>query len=415
MTLMSGTIISQAIPILLSPVLSRLYAPEEFGVFSLFTSIAAAVAVISTFRYELAIMLPEKEGSAANILRLSFIITLSLTALCALIVAVFHSQIPLWLHTPELRVFQYYIPVFLLLAGITQALNYWISRQKKFRLLAAGRVGQTGTTGAISILLGYLNYSSLGLIIGTVAGQLSSCVIYAAGSLKKIVAMQPYVSRPQVAENFRRYKTFMLVNTPHALLNVAQDLIVIFLINYFFSKTILGWYAFSYRILKVPAAFIGAAVFQVYFQRASTLKNDGKGLQQLTKKLYLQLFSVGLPIFTILAIFAPQLFSLIFGKDWFEAGRIAQLISPWLFLNFIMSPISAITIVLNKQQWAIWFTVVDTLLRSAAIIIGGIYGNDKLAFVLLSAGSGSLLLYALYWFYGLPMRVKNVDYGKIES
>lgn len=414
-TLMSGTVLSQVIPILLSPVLSRLYTPEEFGVFSMFTSIAAAVAVMATFRYELAIMLPEKEESAASILRLSFIITLSLTFCLVLLIALLHNQFPVWFHTPELASFQYFIPLFLLFAGGTQALNYWLSRQKKFKLLAAGKIGQTGMAGALSILFGYLNFSSLGLVFGAVAGQLTSLLIYAAGSVKKIAALRQYVTRQHITENFRKYQTFMLVNTPHALLNVFQDIIVIFLINYFFSKTILGWYAFGYRILKVPTGFVGAAIFQVYFQSASTLKNDRKKLQSLTKKIYVQLFAVGLPVFAVLAIFAPQIFSLIFGSQWEEAGRIAQLLSPWLFLNFIVSPVAAITIVLNRQQWAIWFAVVDTVLRSSAVLIGGMYGSDHLAFILLSIGSGSLLTYALYWFYHLPMRVKDVEYGNTES
>ncbi|MEO6166437.1 MAG: oligosaccharide flippase family protein, partial [Chitinophagales bacterium] len=218
LTLLSGTVIAQAIPILLSPVLSRIYSPEEFGVFSMFSAIASAVAVIATFRYELAIMLPEKETTAINILRLSFIITTALSGSLLLIILVFHQQVPVWLATSELRSFQYYLPFFLLFAGGAQALNYWISRQKKFRLLATGKVGQTSTTGLISIALGCLNFSSAGLIIGALAGQFASFLIYAAGSVKKIVSLESFVSRKKMLENFHTYKTFMVVNTPHALL-----------------------------------------------------------------------------------------------------------------------------------------------------------------------------------------------------
>ncbi|MEP7127370.1 MAG: oligosaccharide flippase family protein, partial [Chitinophagales bacterium] len=390
LTLMSGTVIAQIIPILLSPILSRIYTPDEFGVFSMFTSIAAAVAVVATFRYELAIMLPEKESTAINLLRLSFLITITLSLLLLVIIVLFQHQLPAWLSTPELSNFQFYLPLILLFAGGAQALNYWISRQKKFHLLAAGKVGQTGTTGIVSIILGTLNFSSAGLIIGAVAGQLTSFLIYAAGSFRKIISLESFVSRKNILENFRTYKTFFFINTPHALLGVFQDILVIFLINHFFSKTILGSYAFGFRILKVPAAFIGAAMFQVYFQRASTLKTDAKKLQALTKSVYLQMSLVGVPIFTFIAVLAPPLFAWIFGSEWKHAGEIAQLISPWLLLNFIFSPVAAITIVLNKQQWAIWFAVADTLLRCAAITIGGLQQNEQLAFLLLSAGSGSL-------------------------
>lgn len=404
---MSGTVVAQAIPILLSPVLSRIYSPEEFGVFAMFTAIGAAVAVAATLRFELAIMLPQEETSAINLLRLSFSITLLLSVLLLGFVTAFHHQLPIWLSTPKLGSFLFYLPLLLLFAGGAQALNYWISRQKKFRLLAAGKVGQTGSAGLISVVLGYLHFSSAGLIIGAVAGQLVALLIYLAGSVSKIIRLEPWVTRKKMLENLRTYKTFAVVNTPHALLGVLQDILVIFLLNHFFSKSVVGSYAFGFRILKVPAAFIGAAMFQVYFQRASTLKQQHEKLKALTKNVYLQMSVAGIPIFGLLLLFAPSLFALIFGNEWRHAGEIAQILSPWLLLNFICSPVAAIAIVLNRQQSAIWFAVADTMLRFTAIIIGGRAGNESLAFLLLSVGSGTLLLYSLYWFYHLPDKSKS--------
>ena len=122
LTLLSGTVLAQAIPIILSPVLSRIYTPEEFGIFAIFSSFAAAFAAIATFRYELAIMLPEKESSAVNLLRLSFIITVLLTALSFLFILLFSHQLPVWLSTPELSQMQFYLPLFLLFAGGAQAI-----------------------------------------------------------------------------------------------------------------------------------------------------------------------------------------------------------------------------------------------------------------------------------------------------
>ncbi|MBX7107189.1 MAG: oligosaccharide flippase family protein [Chitinophagales bacterium] len=410
LTLMSGTVLAQAIPILLSPVLSRLYSPAEFGVFAMFTAIGAAVAVAATLRFELAIMLPETETAAINLLRLSFTITILLSLLLLGFILLFHQQLPLWLSTPELGSFQFYLPLLLLCAGGSQALNYWISRQKKFRLLAAGKVGQTGTAGVLSLLLGYCHFSSAGLIISAVAGQGAALTIYMAGSLKKILRLESWISREKIIENLRTYKSFALVNTPHALLGVLQDILVIFLLNHFFSKTIVGSYAFGFRILKVPAAFIGAAMFQVYFQKASTLKHETEKLKTLTRNVYLQMSVVGIPLFGLLLLFAPSLFALVFGNEWRHAGEIARVLSPWLLLNFICSPVAAIAVVLNRQQSAIWFAVADTLLRFAAITIGGWAGNEQLSFLLLSAGSGSLLLYSLYWFYHLPGKSLSKGY-----
>ena len=75
-TLLSGTTIAQAITLLLSPVLTRLYTPHEFGVIGTFLSIVAAIALIISLRYEIAIVLPKKEENAINLVALAAIITI---------------------------------------------------------------------------------------------------------------------------------------------------------------------------------------------------------------------------------------------------------------------------------------------------------------------------------------------------
>ena len=67
LTLMTGTSIAQAIPIAISPILTRIYTPEDFGVFALYMAIATVVSVIATGRYETAIMLPKKDSEAINL------------------------------------------------------------------------------------------------------------------------------------------------------------------------------------------------------------------------------------------------------------------------------------------------------------------------------------------------------------
>ena len=88
-TLLSGTTIAQAISLLISPVLSRLYTPHEFGVVGTFLSIVAAITLISSFRYEIAIVLPKKEDVAINILALAAFITIGVSILSLMGVLLF--------------------------------------------------------------------------------------------------------------------------------------------------------------------------------------------------------------------------------------------------------------------------------------------------------------------------------------
>jgi O-antigen/teichoic acid export membrane protein len=58
---MTGTAIAQGITVIAVPFLSRLYSPENFGVLSIFVGIGSTLSVWAALRYELAIVIPEKQ------------------------------------------------------------------------------------------------------------------------------------------------------------------------------------------------------------------------------------------------------------------------------------------------------------------------------------------------------------------
>src|SRR5690625_2843667 len=69
--LASGDGISRVIGIATMPIITRIYLPEHLGVLSVFVAIVAIIAPIATFRYSLAIPLPESAVMAVNIVGLA--------------------------------------------------------------------------------------------------------------------------------------------------------------------------------------------------------------------------------------------------------------------------------------------------------------------------------------------------------
>jgi len=123
------------------------------------------------------------------------------------------------------------------------------------------------------------------------------------------------------------------------------------------------------------------------------------------------MFLIGFPGFLVLFLFTPELFSFLFGLKWHEAGVIARILIPWLFLNFIVSPVSCITLVCSRQSPALLFTIVDSIVRVIALIIGGIRQDYLLSFYIISAFSSSLMIFALWWYYSIAKRYSNFPNG----
>src|SRR5262245_30979414 len=79
---MSGTAVAQIIAFALSPVISRLFSPTEFGIAGSFASVVNVLSTVVTLQYSQAIILPKTNKEAINLLAVSWFTTLLLSLLC---------------------------------------------------------------------------------------------------------------------------------------------------------------------------------------------------------------------------------------------------------------------------------------------------------------------------------------------
>ena len=133
LTLLTGTTIAQAIPIAISPILTRIYTPEDFGIFAIFLAITLIIGSIANGRYELAIMIPKKDEDAINIFALGFIITTSISLLLLVLVLIFQRYFIFLLKNEEIGVWLYFVPISVFFFGIFNILNYFNNRKKNYK------------------------------------------------------------------------------------------------------------------------------------------------------------------------------------------------------------------------------------------------------------------------------------------
>ena len=88
-TLMTGSTLSYVIPILVSPILTRIYTPDDFGLYAIFLAIISIIGSIVGGRYELAIMLPGNDDDSASIVIICMIINTFITSLIFIVLYFF--------------------------------------------------------------------------------------------------------------------------------------------------------------------------------------------------------------------------------------------------------------------------------------------------------------------------------------
>jgi O-antigen/teichoic acid export membrane protein len=386
--LAGSTSFGQLLTIVAMPVLSRIYSPDSFGVAEVFAALVTVIGTIACLRYDLALMLPERDEDAANLLATSFFFTIITTFLTTLAVFVGREALAEVLNTPELASYLWLAPLGVLGTGGFLALNSWNSRKRRYgRLSVAGVTRSTTTVGTqLGAGLGYPGTAG-GLIAGKVAGMLASSAMLGVQTWRSESRMIfQSVNRQGMLTQMKRYRKFPLFSTWTALLNNISWQLPSFLLASFFSSSVVGYYALGTRLLRAPMSLVGTAIAQVFFQRATEAKAEGT-LATLVESGFRALTTLGMFPILLLAITGQDIFVVAFGPSWAEAGVYTQILSVWTFFWFISSPLGTLYSVLERQEVGLVLNVIILATRLISLIVGGVLNDARLA-LWLFGGSG---------------------------
>jgi len=391
LTLMTGTALAQILAVLAIPVLTRVYKPADFGVLALFISIMGILSVVACWCYELAIILPEKDEDAANLLALSIIIATGMSLLILVVIALFGHSIATLLGTPEITFWLWLVPLNLMGFGFFQAFNYWSTRKKQFRRLAVQKTTQSTITIGTQIGAGTLLKAYAGsLISGKIIGNIVATAIlgWKIWIDSKKILLSKNISINKIREHALKYKKFPQYSAPQVLLYMASQQLPGILFIVYFGKIVLGHYYLAYCMFSVPMSLLGHAFAQVFYPKASEYYNTNADIKILVRKTYKVLLKISILPSIFLLMFAPTLFEFVFGDNWRIAGEYLRLILPWLTVGFIVSPITFIFPILNRQDIALSYEIVFFMVRLISILAGGLLLKSAIWTIGLYGGVG---------------------------
>jgi O-antigen/teichoic acid export membrane protein len=406
--LVTGTTFAQILTIIASPVLTRLFSPEAFGLLAIFTSITKVLGVVACLRYEFAIMLPDDERDAVNLLGLCIAIVTGISLLALPFFIIFEPVIVSVLNAPGLTGYLWLVSPFVFVSGLFIALNYWNSRTRRYGRLSVARILSSVAITGGQLAAGAAGMATGGALIGASAlGQGVGTAVLGAQILRDDrQRFANHLSFARVRAVLVRYKRFPLYDSWSALLNVSSWQLPSLLLPIFFSPTQVGYYALAFRLIVLPMDLIGSAIQQVFFQRASNAERAGN-LGELTESVFTVLLRIGLFPMLTLALIGQELFTLVFGAAWSEAGVYTQLLAVWAVVWFISAPLSTIYMVQEKQAFGLQINIANFVTRFAALVTGGLLGSARLA-ILLFGVSGiavyGFLCIRLLMFSGIAMR-----------
>jgi len=391
--LVLGGGLGQAITLLSTLVVARLFEPDDFGIAALFLSITMMASAVASLKYEQAIILPESDDVALRLLVLAVLLALASAGALLLVLAVLAWRAPDLAWVEQLGPWLYAVPPGVFLMALFYALSAWRMRKKDFRRLAVAPVALSAATAGGRIGFGVWWGSTVsGLILGALMGVVAQLYVVAAGvrsTLPSSVGGR-LSAGGGLRQLVREYREFPLFAAPAALVKQLGENMPVLLLSLMFVPAVVGFYAVANRLIRLPVGVLRESVRKVYLQRCAQRVTDGAPLRPDLLKTTLGMLGVGALPALFLMVAAPWLFTLLLGERWEAAGQYTSILAPWLLTVFAAAPASTIYVVLRRQGLWLRMQIGRTVLMAAGLYVPYLLGAGEVDCLAAFAAVGTL-------------------------
>lgn len=360
-----GTALAQIINTLFSPILTRIYTPEDFGVLTVYTSLLTILTLVASLRYEWGITIAPDEKKAINVLAGSVSILIVSVTLITLITFIFGDILLKMLSFEAVIKYKFFIPIGVFFVGLYNIFVQWALRNKDFKNLSKTKVVQSVIQNIFKLFFGFIGLRPIGLIIGRIIGQSAGITTITKSLRKGKSELIKEINFKDVLWAIRRYKNFAIFSAPSQILNSTGIQLPVFFLTSIYGSATVGYYGLANTIVNMPMILIGISVADVYYSEVARIKNNTQEIINVTKKLFKRLIFIGIGPLLILLLFGPALFALVFGQDWVIAGSYARVMAPLVFARLIFTPFGRIFDIFEKQK----ITLMLDIIRLITVVI----------------------------------------------
>lgn len=388
----SGTMMAQIINMIFSPLITRMYGPEAYGLMGTFTAIVQIVAPVAALTYPIATVLPKKDEDSKIISRLSLMITIMNTIIVSIVLLLFGGTIVDLFNIGTISAYMLFVPFVLLCAGILQIFEQWIIRKQEFQVSAKATSLEALLVNGGKLTVGFA-YPLAGVLIFFTAfrqGIRALLMVLFSRKINIKESLSKKYSKKEMTDLAKIYKDFPLYRAPEVFFNAISGNFPMLLLNTFFGPASVGFYSISRTVLTIPSKLLGKSVGDVFYPRATKAANSDEKVTPLLVKATTYLGMVAIIPYGLVILIGPWLFGLVFGQDWVVAGEYARWVSIWMFFGFINRPCVQTLPILSAQRFQLIFTICTMVLRIGALLVGFYFFRDDMIAIALFSIIGAL-------------------------
>lgn len=371
--LATGSAMAKLVGIAAIPILTRLYAPADFGLMAVFNALVLMITPVLTLRYVLAVPLPRRDGTAMNLMALSLLLVIGLGVAMGLVLWAFGEPLLRLVSMEEMAVWWWLIVLGCVGGALYEQLSFWAVRRRDYRVIARTSVTQQLSGNAVMLALGALSVGAVGLLAGQVVNKSGGSLALLRAFRNDLRQSWKQVRFSRIRQLAGRYVSFPVYRVPSQFLLVFAQQSPMIGMAYLYGAQVAGSFSLAMMMLALPLNTLGATMGKALFAEAAHLKKTGQTkVYFLTIRIVCTLFLASLVPAAILFLFGRQLFMLAFGVQWEQAGAFASSLSVYLIFAFVSAPINQLLNLFTSQA----FFLVINLARIFFLI--GVFGMANL-------------------------------------
>ena len=398
-TLLTGNVVAQGLAFLAYVLLLRLFTPDDFGLCNVFFSYTEVLIILSTCKYEMAIVVAPDDNEASLLARLAFRLNALLTLLLFAVAAVMALTGVTLSNLPAILLLL--LPLLVYFTGTYRIYVFLCNRHKEYRALALGEVvsvsGGTVTRILFGLLAPVLNlFHTIGLPLGSVLGKMAGHAY-----LHHVVCRKNHYYHPTAAPLrliARKYINFARYVMPRELVSSFSANLPLMWLSLYFDKPLLGLFSLALTFTQRPAGILANTFEKVLYQSSSVTVQQQLPLRRNILRFAL-LLGIGVAaVAAVVFLFAEPLFVLLFGGQWVGTGYYVRCLLPWMSILVISNSLSFVSSIFGTQRVDFILQVVQLLLRAVALYIGIRQGYFQLAVLLFCIVSAVVQAVQLAWY-----------------
>lgn len=396
-TLLSANVVAQVIGLIIYPVLTRLYSPDDFGLLNLFLSIGGVLVILANSEIHFSVVLPKEEKRAVACFHNGLSMLVGVSLLCVAFIP-FSRPIASLFNTPQLANWIFLLPAFVFSQAIWTLLNYWYTRNKQYRDISIYQLTQSSLSAGAKCGLGWAGFLSGGMIVSMVFAPLASVLISIKTTFKKHLRPLLKVDKEECRLAAREYVNFPKYDMPRAVINNFSCNLPFFLLTPYFGLTEMGFLGMAFTLAVRPINVVANSFNQVLFQKTAESVHNKSNISHLFSRFVSFTLMAVVPTFAILYFVLPSLTEWLLGEGWSVAGGYIRIMLPWVAMNCIASSINFIPDVFKRQRGLLMFETAYFIVRALSLLIG-IYLNSFItAIALYSLSNTVMLIIECVWF-----------------